>query len=690
MGILKKALALSTLAIAASGCGGNSIPEPVAVQKRAALESFKSCGELESYIEDTAVLDMRTQLALARDGYGGWWGWGGPMREMDAAAPTAGAGASANSGPSAYTKTNTQVGGVDEADFVKNDGTRIFVLQNNKLYATLSWPATQLAVQGKLEIEGWPRDMFLDEQNHVVVFSQVYRSYPLDSAQGDVCVSRDCGYYYSNSTKVTVVDATNIGQLKVAREYYLPGNYSNSRRIGSSVRLVLSDSFRWPKDMKWYPDYEQGLYEDKARLSRKYDELMDSNEKLIRQQSLNEWLPEGKLKNPDGSEVDIAYQCSDFSKSNAPTKLGLVTVATINLADPGPNLHRTSIVGESGEIFASHNNLYVANQHWWWWPAPGQEDYTYIHKFDITDPDKATYVASGGVDGHIVDQFSMDEDAAGFFRVATTISTRVSDPNNQWGRIETTNRVSVLGENSGQLDVVGKTPDIAPGERIYSSRFIEGRGYVVTYRQVDPFYTIDLSNPADPKVVGELKIPGFSTYIHPLDANHVLTIGTYIPENNTNWQARALQLAIFDVSDFANPKQTFTHTVGTAYSWSEAAYDHHAFNYFPEKKQLAIPFYDWNSSYSGDQYWTGFISELKVFGIDTQTGITAKGSLSMADMYQTYNYYNWTWYWTPWVRRSVMADNYVYAISDAGIRVADIANLGSPVATVQFDGYSYP
>ncbi|MFL5318938.1 MAG: beta-propeller domain-containing protein, partial [Myxococcaceae bacterium] len=481
-----------------------------------------------------------------------------------------------------------------------------------------------------------------------------------------------------------------LADLKVAREYYLPGYYNNSRRIGSSVRLVLSDSFRWPKDMKWYPDYEDGLYDDKARLAKKYDELIAQNEKLIRKQKLQDWLPNGKLRNADGTVQDISYSCGDFAHSNGPTKLGLVTVATINLQDSAPNLTRTSIVGESGQVFASKNNLYIANEHWWWWPAPGQTDYTYLHKFDITDPNKAVYVASGGVDGHIVDQFSMDEDSAGFFRVATTISSRVADQNNPWGRIETTNKISVLGENNGALNVVGQTPEIAKGERIFSSRLLEGKGYVVTYHQVDPFFTVDLSDPTNPHVVGELKIPGFSTYIHPLDADHVLTIGTYIPENSTDWRLRSLQLAIFDVSDFANPKQTFTQKVGDGYSWSEAAYDHHAFNYFKEKKQLAIPFYDWDYQQTGDGYWSTFKSEIRVFGIDTQTGITPVGSLSMADLYQSYSYNNWTWYWSPWVRRSVMADNYVYAISDAGIRVADIANLSQPVATVQFDGYSYP
>ena len=174
--------------------------------------------------------------------------------------------------------------------------------------------------------------------------------------------------------------------------------------------------------------------------------------------------------------------------------------------------------------------------------------------------------------------------------------------------------------------------------------------------------------------------------MHPIDDNHLLAIGTYIPANNPrgNWQARALQLAIFDVSDLANPRQTFVQLVGTAYSWSEASYDHHAFNYFPEKKLLAIPFYDWSYSSTGYWAWSNFTSDLRVYGIDAATGITPKGAVSMNDMYEYMNDYGWTYYWAPMVRRSVMADDFVYAISDAGIRVANIADLSVPLADVRF------
>lgn len=690
------------LGVGGAGCsGGVNLEDPPAVQRKVELVSFagpNACTDLEQYIEDTAVNQMRTQLEAARDevpSWGWWGGWGGFRGgvEGDLAAQTAGAPSAAGNSsppPSNYTTTNNQVQGVDEADFVKNDGTRIFALSGDKLYATRSWPASAMALQGKLQIQGWPRQMFLQGTDKAVVFSSVWE--PLPMAAQLNCRGSYCGYYYANTTKMTVVDVSDLTNLKVTHEYFLPGSYNNARMVGSSIRMVMSDGFNYPPNMKWYPDYTPGLWEDKAALKKAYNDLIATNETEIRKQSLKDWLPDGRLT-MNGVTNPLEQDCSSFRKVNAPVRLGTVTVATLNLDSP-ERIDRTTIMGESGEIFASQQNLYVANRHWWWWPQPGQTDTTYLHKFDISDPNRAVYVASGTAEGHIVDQFSMDEDKQGYFRIATTIATREPDPENPgnwWGRLVTTNRLSVLNENSGSLEVIGKSEDVAKGERITSSRLIGDTGYVVTFRQVDPLFVFDLSDPTNPHQVGELKVPGFSSYIHPLDDNHLLTIGTYMPEpdanGNTAWDERAVQLAIFDVTDRANPKQTFMQKVGTSYSYSEAQTDHKAFNYFPAKKLLAIPFSTWGWGNSAGDYWSYFISDLRVFSIDALTGITPKGSVSLWDMYKAQNYYSWSYYWTPQVRRSVMADDFVYAISDAGIRVANIANLSAPIATVNFDRY---
>src|SRR6185436_571832 len=141
--------------------------------------------------------------------------------------------------------------------------------------------------------------------------------------------------------------------------------------------------------------------------------------------------------------------------------------------------------------------------------------------------------------------------------------------------------------------VVGQSEQLAKGERLMSSRFIGDAAYLVTFRQVDPLFTFDLRDPTNPKKVGELKVPGFSSYIHPLGPGHLLTIGTFIPEDMPNWQGRRIQLSIFDVTDLKNPRQSHTITLGDASSYSEAQWEHKAFNYFAAKKLLAVPFSDW-------------------------------------------------------------------------------------------------
>ena len=677
-------------AVALSACGG--LPAPQAVQKRLELKGFASCKELETYIEDTAVLEMRSRLEQQKQGYNGV----GLRGEVENSSPTAmdatAAGSAAPpSGPAAYTTTNTQVAGVDEADFVKNDGTRIFVLSGNQLQISRSWPAAELSRVSRMTIEGWPREMFLDDKNRLVIFSNIWHRYPLEAepaggaaiSDAAICSSMRCGYYGSNAVKLTVIDVADIASPKVTAQYYLPGGYASSRRIGSSVRVVLNDHFRWPKDVRWYPEYDQALYSDRGRLSSEIDHLISQNEKLIRAQSLDAWLPPSKRRDLDGNVVDLPYECGDFHRSNAPMKLGLVTVATLNLDNADAPPARTSVVAQSGEIYASTQHLYIASRHWWWWPEPGQTDHTYIHKFDITHPDRAVYVASGGVDGHIVDQFSMDEHN-GYFRLATTIQTRIDDATQWFGRMDTTNRVTVMGENEGRLAVLGQSEDVAKGERIFSSRFIGDRGFVVTFRQVDPLFTFDMSDPLAPRRVGELKIPGFSTYLHPVDANHLLAIGTHISETN-DWRSRAIKLTLFDVSDFANPKEKFTHLLGTSSASSEAQVDHRAFNYFPEKKLLAIPFVDYRWDSTQYDYWSYFTSELRVFHVDTAAGFTPRGAMTMKDVYQTPSMPSWYYYWSPQIRRSVMADDFVYAISDAGIRVANVTALSTPLATVKFE-----
>ena len=703
------------LGSALSGCGQSNVPE--GVQRRVHLKSFMTCSALEQHIEDAAVEQMERQLdAYLPSNRSPWdgWGWGelaGGATDSQAAPNATGGGtATKSAAPAAHTTTNNQVAGVNEPDFVKNDGTRIFVLSGQRLYATKSWPPSEMQLAGELELEGRPTQMFLDaDKNRVVVLSTVSTlptDVPTSSAK---CGGAGCGgaydYYGGRSaTKITVVDVSQLTAPKITNELYVPGSYVNARRVGSAVRVVLRDYLRRPQGVVTYPnvdfnydyrapqDERDAAYE--TALLAVLPGLKAKNEELIRAQSLDDWLPDAVRKTADGSLVNLAYDCSQFHHSNASVELGLATVTTLDLDQPD-KLTRTSVIGQVGEIYASAESLYLTNHHWWWRWNPDHRQHTYVHKFDISDPSHTSYVASGAFEGHILDQFALDEHN-GYLRAAVTLEYPVAELRDdlrlRW-RTERTNRVTVLAEEAGQLNVVGNTPNVAKGERIYSARFVGDKGYVVTFRQVDPLFTIDLANPRAPRIAGELKVPGFSTYIHPLDDNHLLTIGTHIPEpdangNQPSWQERHLKLTIFDVSDFANPKEKFTEKVGTFSGSSEALYEHKAFNYFPERGLLAIPFTDYMHSSTGS-YWDQFVSEVRVFDVSANKGISHRGSLSVTDVYREYGDYGWTWYYRPEVRRSVMATDdagtdFVYAISDGGIRAAGLGNLATPEATVKF------
>jgi uncharacterized secreted protein with C-terminal beta-propeller domain len=311
--------------------------------------------------------------------------------------------------------------------------------------------------------------------------------------------------------------------------------------------------------------------------------------------------------------------------------------------------------------------------------VPWSSTKTHIHKFDFkTLPTFPNYVASGTVNGSVKDQFSLD-DKDGFLRVATTENRQYVTTDGKYvspdfappganapppERPSTMNHLFVLAQNNEWLDVVGDVGDLAPNERIFSVRFVEHRGYVVTFRQVDPLFVIDLATPSSPRVLAALKIPGFSEYMHPLDANHILTIGRdATPEGRT----RGLQLQIFDVTDGANPIQLHKRTyTADEYGSSEAEYDHKAFTFFADRSLLAFPYFSYGNN--------GMRSSLEVFKVDLGTGFVKLGSIDHSSLIKSPTGYCGGYY-GPSVRRGVFLENFVYSISYGGIVVKDSNDL---------------
>jgi len=681
---LATALALLAAALLAPACKKTSppaLPPPVGIDPRPALQPFADCADLEQTIEDNMVLQMKSALEQGRIGY---FPGGGPIAVGDQGVPVAAPAAGA-AGPTSYSTTTTQVAGVGEADFVQNDGTRIAVLANGALHLARSWPPQELATASTTRIEGWATALFLQPlpKTRAVVFSAVYVPRALEGdrlwcpqpAAGLMAADVWCGFNFQNMVKVTTLDVADLANPAVVSEVYLPGSYVSARLIDDRVRLVLSDSLPFPDGLKWWPDLSAATTEEQRKAA--FDALIAENEALIRARTLDDWLRRGVVKRPGQADVEVGYACGDFAHGQAPVRSGLLTVATYDVAGAAL-VSRSTIFGEPGVVYASADTLWVATPHWWWWPEAGQRDATYLHAFDLTGPDRAPYLGSGVVDGIPRDQYALDEHE-GALRIATTVSERVASPE-PWGRIETAGRISVLKQAGARFEVVGETPAFGAGERTFGSRFLGPRGFVITARQIDPLFTFDLADPANPLKMGELEMPGFLSYLHPVDATHLLGLGM---QGGGATGPMQVKLTLLDVADLTAPVELSTVTVGDGWSWSESVWDPKAFTWLGSRGLAAIPMAGYDAT-------SQFTSDLRLFKVDPAADppIAPAGRLSMGDVYQDAAGAPFGWWWSPYVRRSVLSSDdsgdYVYAITDAGIRSADVSLLPAWLATVQF------
>ncbi len=662
--ILSVTLILGLLA----GCGTGE--DPYAIQKNIKLEKLATCDQVTQSIRAMVALQARQRLDAQLESIKE----SRRATQMDAGIAMPGADASASmppttppktpGGPAAHTATNTQEDHVDEPDFVKNDGTRVFVLSGSKLFVAQTWPPTELKLVATLPLTGAPTQMFLDK-NRVVVFSKA-------AVAGNIM-----------ATRMTALDVSKLTAPRVVSTWTVPGAYVSARRQGTMVRLVLRGNINLPKGVKTYVSQAYSL--SGWQLEARFNQVKKDNARVINSTPMEYWLPKGDVKLADGSMAPLGYSCSGFYRPNASVALGLTSVVSLNLDLPHSPPRSVTVLGAAGTIYASQKALYLANAHYWPGSTVGRMNHTYLHKFATKGVTEARYVGSGGVDGTLLNQFAMGE-YKGDLQLATTI--RRVEQNQGWSQSQTTSRVTILREQAGRLVELGRTKELAKGERIYSVRFQGARGYVVTFRQVDPLFTMDLRDPRNPKVIGELKVPGFSTYMHPLDKNHLLTVGAN--GGSLNW-SQGVKLTVFDVSDFAKPKEKFTLKVGTWNAQSEANTTHLAFNYFAERGLLAIPVLDYApyQKYSGQSYWDRYLNQLRVYRVDTSKGIKEVGALDMADLLKTEGkpYYGYGAF--PGVRRSIMAvskagEDFVYAIAANGMRVANLADLTKPLKTVTF------
>jgi len=707
-------LSMPLLFVALPGCETETTLPDISDRERLSpkLVAFSSCEELEKTLKANLSEEMRTYLLSLEDMTKYWIYPAGP-EDGGSGADTSDDGGRQEGVD--YSGTNNQEAGVDEADFVKTDGYNIYVLNARQL-RMLGVPAFgQLDNGTAVDIEGYPNQMLLAKETpdgpavKAVVFSDIYAyelsaDHPLSSI---LKVGSGDDWYYPSSTltKLTVIDLANPAGPRVVRELYMEGSYQTGRMIAGAVHLVAYSWMEvfglhsWPEPS---PEYYL-LPPDDPRAQELWRQAIltaiQENEEIIAALSLQDLVP--MIYEVQGSEVithDITSQgCTNFIAAEDSMSRGFTSILSLDVLGDDFRFDADHIVSNWSTVYASTDTLLIAEpaQDWWWYwrPAAGDngtdnetgdayQEATNIHRFDISTAGQARYTRSGRVDGTIINQFALSE-YNDYIRVASTTG--------QWNRWweqdppPPDNQVYVLA-GSDNLTVVGQVDGIAMGERIWSVRFIGERGYLVTFRNVDPLWTIDLSNPQKPAVIGELEVPGVSTYIYPLDEDHLLTIGFGGDNESLDW---SINVSLFDVSDFANPAMTDGLTLVPApgddwsgWGWSEATYEHKAFQYWAPRKMLAVPMSTSRYTGDGDTYSYEYISKLMLVSVDTSSGLSLYGSVDHSDFYNSEADYYWCY---QDIRRSIFMGDYIYAISDRGVTATDLDNMTTS-ASVALEG----
>ncbi len=518
--------------------------------------------------------------------------------------------------------------------------------------------------------------------------------------------------------KVTVLSITGT-QASVTRELYFEGSYLSSRRIDSRVRVILTGGAHGPA-LVYTPTFPSTVTDGGATTYvaptedeqvAAWEALRRTNEDLIARTTYADWVPYAFAKT-GGQITASSAPCADFYLPTAgTTDFGMTQIESLDLAAPGAPPTVAAIVGSVSTVYANDRSLVLAAEAYvdpWLeresyagsagpvtlsngtqQPAPVVPvetlNHTHLHLFDIaTDPSTPQYSGSGTVPGDVLNQFSLDE-SSGSVRVTTT--EQRSGPTLADGKQNQVSHVFVLTNDRGRLSITGNAGEIAPGEQLYATRYVGDKCYVVTWNVTDPLFVVDVADPKSPRVLGQVQIPGFSTYIHPLDATHLLTIGretdlTGHQHAGSYWFGIAIQ--VFDVTDPLNPKLQYKYVYdGGEYATTEAMDNHKAFTYFDDKKLLAFPYV-----HQGSFGASGPSSTLEVFQVGVAEGINKLGSVSHSALLGTLpdgNYGYCGGYFDGSVRRGVFIGSFVYSISYGGIIASDVAALGTPVSTLKLD-----
>ena len=603
---MRRSLALALVLLSASGCGVLSDILRGRETGSAELKRFTSEKELEDYfLDQITTRNMRVDdLGFSRGALGevtaDATGDGSGGASSDSAPPPGSIETvDASSSDQDFSQTTIQEEGVDEPDLVKTDGTYLYIMDQSTLKIVLASPPEELALLSEVALEGFGREIYLHDDK-VVALTQSGGGYffvagggiaidPLPIAEAPVRsdIAVDSGFdgevgiatsdvavvepgfdgisgefqFERPRTIVTVVDVSAPDAPVILSETRFDGSQSSSRMIDGVLHLVISNF------QSYYLDVLPAL---------------GTSDLDVASVDVAALLPSFARVDGDGNESSgniVTWR--ELYRPTDPDGFGVLTVVSLDV-DNDALFSAVGVVAEPGLIYSSLEALYLTDTEYDF--ARQVRETTDIYKLAYVDRG-ATPVATGTVPGRILNQYSMGEHQ-GHLRVATTVGPTFTFFEALTGP---SNNVYVLGQAGETLETVGRLEGLAPGETIQSARFVGDRGYLVTFEQIDPFFTLDLADPTDPRVVGQLKIPGFSTFLVPIDADHLLAVGQYVPEEGPFFP-RGVQLSIFDVSNFAEPARIANVVLGQdSGASSEAVFNPKAFTYFRERGLVALP-----------------------------------------------------------------------------------------------------
>ena len=581
-----------------------------------------------------------------------------------------------------FSGTNVQVEGVDEADIVKTDGRRIIGIGSGRSGDSEIWIAditrSTPRLQGRLALQdGYYQELYLvgdrvfaigtstvgidppggggvfgDEAGSEASSQSDSTSNQTDSesaVEAESAISADivssvAPRSYDNAVVITEVDISDPDNPEVARHLRVEGRYISSRAANGYARVVISS----PPEKLGFVQPTYGSESSEASAER-------FNRLLVQESTLEQWLPNYNLHAANGESVsrgqlldcDKVYAPNVFSGFNQVSVLSFATGESLRLRDA------VSTMASGETVYASHSNLYVSRVEYDYeaddrWGAPK----TVVHKFSLDSSGSADYEASGTATGLPINQYAFHEYQGRLF-VATT--------SGNWENTESF--VTVLEDDgSGALTQVGQVGNLGRNEDIYAVRYIADKAYVVTFRQTDPLYVIDLSDPTDPTTEGELKITGYSAYLHPVGENLLLGVGR---EATTTGRVTGAKVSLFDVSDPADPRTLDTLVLEGGSS--EVEWDARAFLWWAPEELAVVPISDWDNDF------TGAIALI----VDTDSAdpkITMRTRISH-DIDQESDEDSWGYDWDKQITRSMIINDDLWTLSRSYLQANDLETL---------------